>query len=186
MSKIAKLVFVVAFLIFLASSPIYADTMAVSFWAGDFGQLPESVTGSFLWNPATNSIWNVTLNSTGPLTFLPAVFASEFATGSDGSGYPAGSIKFLDFQDSFGNNFQINYGDHAFLDPPLRPLPGDYKFVPFDIGFNGNFSGTGEVVVKSTPEPGAGLLLGLGTFACALSLGFVARGKNRNMSPRAR
>jgi len=76
--------------------------------------------------------------------------------------HPQGSLIFLDFQDaSHTINFQINYGDHAYLDSPLFPGPGVHHNVPFDIGGagSGNIPGSSDVTVTGVAEPASALLL---------------------------
>lgn len=157
-----------------AATPSFADTLEVSFTATiDVFPAAETVSGSFLWNTQTETLSNILLNSSGPFTFLPVVIQADFAPAGNFFNYPAGSLIFLDFQDASQTaSFQINYGDHAFLDPPLFPGPGVHTNVPFDIGVNGNFPGSGTVTVTGVAEPASVILLcsGLAALAARRSL----------------
>jgi len=82
-------------------------------------------------------------------------------------GYPPGSIIFLAFPDvALTGNVQINFGDHAFFDAPLKPEPGTYS-APFDMtgGGIGVIPSSGEVEVAATPEPRSLALLSFGLLA---------------------
>lgn len=143
--------------------PSFADSLQVTFTATiDVFPAGETVSGSFLWNTQTQVLSNISLTSSGPYTFLPVVILVDFAPAGNGYNYPAGSLILLDFQDATNTiNFQINYSDHAFLDPPLFPGPGVHHNVPFDIGGPGigNDPGSGDVTVTGVAEPASAILL---------------------------
>jgi hypothetical protein len=161
MSRLPRVLPLVVLLYLFGPSSSFADTLQVTFTATiDMIPTTETVSGSFLWNTQTEVLSNISLNSSGPYTFLPDVIAVNFAPAGNFYNYPVGSLVFLDFQDaSHTINFQINYGDHAFLDPPLFPGPGVHHNVPFDIGGNGNSPGSGDVTVTGVAEPASAILL---------------------------
>jgi hypothetical protein len=153
----------------LSAVPSSADSLQATFSVSvDLFLNTETVSGSFLWNTQTEVISNVSLFCTGPFTFLPIVQSVLFAPPGNSYNYPAGSLIFLDFQDaSHTINFQINFGDHGYLDSPIVAGSGVYNHVPFDIGGAGigNNPGIGEVIVTAAPEPAGAFLLGCGILA---------------------
>jgi hypothetical protein len=162
MSRLPRILPLVVLSFLFGAGPSFADTLQVTFTATiDVFPASETVSGSFLWNTQTEALSNVSLTSSGPYSFLPVVIEADFAP-ANFANYPQGSLIFLDFQDaSHIINFQINYGDHAYLDPPLFPGPGVHHNVPFDIGGAGvgNIPGSGDVTVTGVAEPASALLL---------------------------
>jgi hypothetical protein len=131
---------------------ILMSNLRVSFLAGGFGFQPvdQTVLGSFVWDTQTKTLSQVELISFGPYTVSAAHNSAQFAPPPPN--YPAGSLIFFNFQDAKGDvNFQMNFGDHSYQDPPIVPTgPGIYSKVPFDIGGVGvgrNAAGTGTVIV---------------------------------------
>ena len=163
MSRLPRLIPLVVLLCLFGAGSSLADTLQVSFTATvDVLPATETVSGSFLWNTQTQTLSNISLSSSGPYTFLPVVVSADFAGPNFPNNYPEGSLIFLDFQDPTHTvNFQINYGDHAYFDPPLFPGPGVHSNVPFDIGGPGigNDPGSGQVIVTGVAEPASAVLL---------------------------
>ena len=180
MSRLPRILPVVLLFLFGAGSS-FADTLQVSFTATvEIFPATETVSGSFLWNTQTETLSGVALTSSGPYLFLPVVIEADFAPANFVNNYPEGSLLFLDFQDaSHTINFQLNYGDHAYFDPPLFPGPGVHNNVPFDISGPGigNHPGTGEVTVTGVAEPASAVLLcsGLAAFLVRRRLRRTAR-----------
>ena len=127
-----------------------SSRLRVSFGASGFGQTGEAVVGSFIWDTGTDEFSHVSITTcSGPYIFLPSVQKRTFAPPPPA--YPTGSLIFFNFVDAGGAiNFQLNYGDHAYSDPPIIPAPGFYQGVPFDIGGTGigNIPGSGVVIVS--------------------------------------
>jgi hypothetical protein len=182
MSKLPRILSLVVLLYLFGAGSSFADTLQVTFTATiDLFPASETVSGSFLWNTQTEALSNVSLTSGGPYSFLSVVIEADFAPANFVNNYPQGSLIFLDFQDaSHTINFQINYGDHAYLDPPLFPGPGVHHNVPFDIGGAGigDTPGRGDVTVTGVAEPASAILLASGLAA------LVARRKLRKTAQR--
>jgi hypothetical protein len=126
MSKLPRILSLVVLLYLFGAGSSFADTLQVTFTATiDLVPASETVSGSFLWNTQTEAPSSVSLTSSGPYSFLPVEIEADFAPANFVNNCPQGSLIFLDFQDaSHTINFQINYGDHAYFDPPLFPGPG--------------------------------------------------------------
>ncbi|MGA7754998.1 MAG: hypothetical protein WCB05_19370 [Candidatus Sulfotelmatobacter sp.] len=130
--------------------------LRVTFLAGGFGLTPidETVLGSFIWDTQTNKLSQSSITCYGPHNFDPRIQQGKFAPPPDT--YEAGSLIFFSFENAAGDVvFQLNYGDDAYPDPPIKPSPGIYYEVPFDIGGPGvgrNIPGKGGAVVV-TAEP---------------------------------
>ena len=177
MIRLPRILPLLVLLFLFGPSASFADTLQVTFTA-TFDLIPasETVSGSFLWNTQTETLSNVSLTGSGPYTFLPVVITADFAGPNFQNNYPEGSLIFLDFQDaSHTVNLQINYGDHAYLDPPLFPGPGVHDNVPFDIG---NIPGRGTVTVTGVAEPASAILL------CSGLAALFARRRLRKTAPR--
>lgn len=157
-----------------AVGPCFADTLSVTFSVTFDNAIPaETVSGSFLWNTTTEVLSNIAISSVGAVTYLPVVQAVTFEPAGSPHGYPPGSIIFLAFPDvALTGNVQINFGDHAFFDAPLKPEPGTYS-APFDMtgGGIGVIPSSGEVEVAATPEPRSLALLSFGLLTILVALG---------------
>jgi len=179
MKRLSRLLPLIILVYFFSVSTSLADSLQVNFSATvDVFPTSETVSGSFLWDTQTRLLSNMSLTSSGPFTFLPIVQSVQFAGPNFGNNYPEGSLIFLDFMDPTHTiNFQINYSDHAYFDPPLFPGPGVHHNVPFDIGGVGigNNPGTGDVTVSAVAEPGIALLLIFGVLGAAFSLKHLRR-----------
>jgi hypothetical protein len=169
-------VFFLLTLAILSCGQAFADTLQVDFTAQFSVQTKddEIVSGSFLWDTVTGILSEATISSTGTYTFLPSIAAAGFAPLGNTYNYPVGSLTFFAFLNGTQTVvFQLNYGDHAFLDPPVVPDPGVYVHVPFDIGGSGvgrNVAGTGEIMVTETPELSSAALLFIGAAILLISL----------------
>jgi hypothetical protein len=173
-SKLYRILPLLVLVCLCSACPLFADTLQVTFSAGDFDTLGETISGSFLWDTQTNVVSNVAITSSGPFAFLSTIQFDGFAPLGNPYNYPAGSLIFMGSLDVTNTvSWQMNYADHVFLDPPIVPAPGVYSGVPFDLGGAGvgrNVPGTGEVTVTAVPEPGTALLFGLGVLALGASL----------------
>ena len=139
------------------SMPARADTLEVSFTAAfESAPLgPGTVTGAFLWNTSNEKLSKPNITDTTGETFPTLLFAS-FAGVADSSGYPAGSLKGFMFLSPDGNRIQLDYGAHAFLNPPLLPQAGSYSanglfFWDNDISLDASITVSDPPV--STAEP---------------------------------
>ena len=181
MNKLARLVCLFA-LVLVCTSATVADTLQVTFsasfpFAGFYQD--ETVTGSFLWNTDTNSLYGLSVSSTGLVVFnSSSAITGQFvsAPGFSGCGfggpfYPAGTLQAFFISDSTGTgNVQMNLSDHADCDPPVVPGPGSY-FEPFDLVPPGGgvipSQAANPVTVSLAPEPGLISLLAFGSFLLA-------------------
>jgi hypothetical protein len=149
--------------------PCFADTLQVKFSSVFDAPVVETISGSFLWDTGAQTISDISINSTGPFTFLPELaFPPEFLVPSGSDPRPAGSIQRLVFPDvTHTAFFKIDNNQHAFSDV-LPPIPGTYPghFFIFTVPAT-----SGEVVVTAVPEPGTLLMVSLGFLAMSLVVG---------------
>jgi hypothetical protein len=180
MSKLTRVILLAALFLLLASSS-FADTLEVTFSVGDFlvARAGVSVSGSFLWNTNTQTLYDgkITIDTVGipiePIVFDPSTLSGEFALPGNSHGYPAGSLDFFSIVGPPGTSmsFQMDLGNHAFLNPPIVPGPGGpYTSIPY---FLDNVASDGVLTVREASEPCSALLVALG--ALALSVAFTAR-----------
>jgi hypothetical protein len=159
---------VTVLLLFFGVLPARADDLQVSFSAKSFSSpyLNESISGSFIWDTATDAISQVTLSSVGELIFLPQITYVAFGTDPPSAPpYPTPSIVVLDFSDGKGDIFQLNYLD-LWPDPPLPPAPGSYTGTAAAPFFIGTISAADtSIVVTAIPEPSSLLLIAFGLSA---------------------
>ena len=118
----------------------------------------ETIGVTFDWNTTTQTLSNFVVTSSGPLTgYLNTPPFVLF----DGSG----SIELIDFFDSQGGIFQLDYFIHSF--PPLPGTPGTYVTdldlicSPQENCANDHFA-LGTATVTATPEPATFALLTVG------------------------
>ncbi len=149
--------------------PCFADTLQVTFSSVFDAPVIETVSGSFLWDTGAQTISDISINSTGPLTFLSEPFLPiGFLVPSGSDPRPAGSLQFLAFSDvTHTAFFKIDNNQHAQSDV-LPPIPGTYPghFFIFTVPAT-----SGEVVVTGVPEPGTLLMVSLGFLAMSLVVG---------------
>jgi hypothetical protein len=82
--------------------------------------------------------------------------------------YPAGSLDSFSILGPPGTtaSFQMDLGNHAFLNPPIVPGPGGpYAAIPY---FLDNQASDGALTVREVSEPCSALLVAFGTLALAI------------------
>lgn len=122
------------------------SNLRLTFIASNFGPYNQVFVGSLLWDTGTNVLSELSLTGYGPFLVAPVLGPPRFSPPP--ANYPAGCLTFLNMGDPNGTRLQINFGDHGFLDQPLKPAPGTYN-APFDLWGSGpgNTPGNGYVVV---------------------------------------
>jgi hypothetical protein len=154
----------------------------VEFWSSNGSRStrqilgPEIVAVTFTWNNTTGVLSNIIVAATGP-------FQNSPNNPTTLTGFQGPTISFLQFaltSPSFGGaSYQLNYGDHGNLIPPIGITPGTYRtdlnvFCGDCLGGFNFAIGTATVTAVSTPEPNTLILLAAGLAALALAI--YARG----------
>lgn len=184
MSSSLRFTFLVAVLSSFAAFPAQADTLKVSFsdltFTGRPGT-PEVISGSFLWNTSTNTLYDSVLQTTGPIPLNGAVVTTGFNS--------SGNLVLVDFNGGPGVQFQIDSLDFSFINNGTPPAPGTYtQYFFLNCGsaracgypgpvILGSDQISGPITVSNIPEPSSLAML----LAGATLLFFLWKSRRRNL-----
>lgn len=171
-----KRIIAIVALLFAATAAKADNIVSVVMNPTDFGTLfsrdgqvlgDETVGVTFNWDTTTQTLSDFVLTATGPFGSGISNTPSFTAFNSDGS------LNILNFDLGQGQ-FQLNYGNHGHLIPPLSSTPGNYLtdlgfFCPCAIGDNFEF---GTATVTATPEPSTLLLMLAGLIGLGITVSY--------------
>jgi hypothetical protein len=142
-----------------------ADTLEVTFAAIFGGPFePSSVGGTFLWDTVAERLSDPHITDSFGNDYS-VISGARFATENWANNWHVGSLTGFTFSDPGVASIQLDYGNHAYLDTPLAPLPGQTYHTGGGVWFWNNIAGSSGTITVSTvptPEPTTLAMLGSG------------------------